>query len=168
MKFINTKLILISALLVSSTSLFSDDANYSKYMKAYENGNYESALKYSQKALKADLKMYDTMSEEVALAYNDMGFFYEKLKRYKKSLKAHKKALSIRSSLLGIGHPDTVASYNNIAAVYNSMGNNIAALKYMNKALDMCQSTLGYDHPNTLAVQSSVDALIKKQRVAIK
>lgn len=127
-----------------------------------EQGYYDKALEYHQKALLIREKVLGTEHPETACSYNNIGSAYREQGKYDKALECHLKALAIREKLLGTEHPDTAASYNNIGSVYDDKDDYDKALEYYFKAMKIVEKNLG-EHPNTASSYNNIGSVYYKQ-----
>ena len=108
--------------------------------------DYPKALSYFQRCVKLQITMYGEYDERTAVAYNSIGFVYEKQGAYDKALDYYNKALNIWLLTIGNMHPYVGFSYNNIGNVYSRQGQYDKALKYHLMALDVREKSLGKEH----------------------
>lgn len=133
---------------------------YSKAAMIYcDDGKYEKAMEYNQKAIVIQEKIADPMNLDLATSYNSIGFVYYHKGNYEKSLEYNRKALAIREKVLGNEHQRTADSYHSIGFIYSRKGDYDKALKYYEKALAIANKVLGEDHPSTAIFYHSVAAV---------
>jgi len=112
-------------------------------------GGYSKGLKLALKAKELIEKEYgkeDTISADV---YNEIGEFYQHLRKYDKAIIYLEKALKIRLDTLVENHPSTAISYNNLGAVLMNKEEYDKAIEYLEKALKINLSTFGENHSRT-------------------
>ena len=112
-----------------------------------EEGHYDQAMDYCQKALDIRLKILGEVHPDVANSYQSIGGIYHSKRDYNQALNYHHKAAKIRLEALGEPHPNMEKIYNNIGTVYLDKGDYDQALKYHQKTLDICK-TRHATHPN--------------------
>jgi len=82
---------------------------------AYSNqGNYNEAVKYYQRALKIDIKKLGIEHPDVAGDYHNLGVAYSNQGNYDKAIEYYQKAYRIAAKRLGINHPDTKRYKSNL------------------------------------------------------
>jgi len=118
---------------------------YNRIGKVYRlEGNYEKALKYDIKSLKAVESIPD--SKNKALYLNNIGIDYYRINDFEKALDFLTESLTMRKNISdSLGTAD---SYNNLAMVYDDMGERDKALDYYHKALGYYQQI---DEPDGVA-----------------
>ena len=131
------KILVVIALMLSF--LLGNDANL--YIKlgydSFQDGDYNKALEYWNKALDIQKEISGEKNEGVAIIYGAISSMHYNLGDYNKALEYYNKALDIQKQILGERHPDTAKSYNSIGEIYYSLGDYNKALEYYNKALDI-------------------------------
>ncbi|CAF0925921.1 unnamed protein product [Adineta steineri] len=125
-------------------------------MIKYNQGEYQEALPYFEKALEIKQQSLPSNHPSFAASYNSIGLVNDNMGDYPKALSAHEKALEIRQQSLPPNHPDLAASYNNIGLVHRSMGNYPKALSYYEKALEIQQQSLASNHPDLAAFYNNI------------
>lgn len=101
-----------------------------------ENGNYQEALQYFQKALTIFLDI-NKKSMDVATCYNCIGASLSHIENYDLALEYLEKALEIRLSLEGDRGLNTANSYSNIGSVHSDLGHYCEAMDCYIKALNI-------------------------------
>ena len=114
----------------------------------YDNGDYDNALPYYEKALELQLQTYGEESEEVVGSYNSIGDVYYYKNEHDAARRYYDKALAICLRALGENHPATAESYNNIGTLYYAQNEYDTALEYYEKALTIELRVLGEIHPD--------------------
>ena len=114
-----------------------------------DQGNYEKALKYFEKALAINGLVLGMCHQDTAATYNNMALAYEAQGNYEKALECFEKALVIKKLVLGTSHSSIATTYNNMAVVYEDQGNYEKALEYYIKALAINELVLGTCHQDT-------------------
>ncbi|CAF0764160.1 unnamed protein product [Adineta steineri] len=112
-----------------------------------EQGDYEKAICYYEKALEIRQKTLPSNHPSFATSYNNIGCVYNKMGEYSKALSYYEKALEIRQKTLPSNDPDLAISYNNIGSVYDDMEEYAKTLSFYEKAPEIFQKTLPSNHP---------------------
>ncbi|CAF1457802.1 unnamed protein product [Adineta steineri] len=131
----------------------SDKANiyYQLGWIKYNQGKYQEALSYYEKALTIRQQSLPSNHPDLAMSYNNIGSVYYSMGDYPKALFYYEKALVIRQQSLPYNHPDLGDSYSNIGNVFSRMGNYSKALLSQEKALTIRQQSLPSNHPDLSA-----------------
>ncbi|CAF1435087.1 unnamed protein product [Adineta steineri] len=111
-------------------------------------GDYEKAIWYYEKALEIQQKTLPSNHHELATLYNNIGSVYASMGEYTKALSFFERALEINQKTLPSNHPKLAGPYNNIGLVYDRMGECSKALSFFEKALKIRQKTLPSNHPD--------------------
>lgn len=128
------------------------DKQNHKYIWSFGNnlqevGRYNDAIEQFKFSIEL-LQVSDSITEELALCYNNLGMIYEIKGDFDQAVNYLNDALEI--SLHFNNKEDSIsltAEYNNIGMVYKSMGNYKMALNYLYKALDIWLTTFKGAHP---------------------
>jgi tetratricopeptide (TPR) repeat protein len=129
-----------------------DDAEkqsiYNQLGMAKDNqGDYEEAIIFYEKALKIAQKSLPPNHPDLATCYNNIGGVYGNMGEYPKALSSYEKALEIQQKSLPPDHPALATSYNNIGGVCDNMGNYQKALSFYEKAFEIQKKSLPPTHP---------------------
>lgn len=124
-----------------------------------EQGDYEKALEYYDKALDVRERTLGNDHPYTATTYNNMAGVYKEQGDYEKALEYYEKDLEISERTLGNDHPSTATTYNNMAGVYKAQGDYKKALEYLEKALTVFMAKLGVNHPYTQSTQVSAEIM---------
>ena len=116
-----------------------------------DQGNYQEAIKYFEKALSIYEKTLPPKHPHLASSYNNIGLAYGKINEYSKALEAHENALKIYQKIRPSNHPDLASTFNNIGLVHNGLKEYDEALSFHEKALAIRQQTLPPNHPDIAA-----------------
>jgi tetratricopeptide (TPR) repeat protein len=111
-------------------------------------GKYEEAIGFYEKALEIDQKNLAPTHSDLAASYNNIGMVYDNMGEYSKALSSHEKAIEIFEKTLPENYPLLATSYNNIGLVYMNIGAYSKALSYYQKDLEISQKTLPANHPD--------------------
>ena len=128
-----------------------------------KQGDYASALKWYQKALRIWERVLGTDHPDTATTYNNIGEVYRAQGDYASALEWYQKALRVKERILDTDHPSTATTYNNIALVYKARGNYASALDWYQKALHIFERALGTDHPFTATTYNNIALIYKVQ-----
>ncbi|CAF0770711.1 unnamed protein product [Adineta steineri] len=136
--------------LLEHTSDEGEKALYCNQLGIVKNdqGDYEKAVWYHEKALEIDQKILPSNHPSLASSLNNIGNVYDRIGEYSKSLSSHEKALEIYKKTLPSNHPSLAASLNNIGNVYDRIGEYSKALSSHEKALEIYKKTLPSNHPS--------------------
>ncbi|CAF0847284.1 unnamed protein product [Adineta ricciae] len=113
-----------------------------------QQGRYLKAIKFYEKALEIDQKMFPSNHLSFAASYNNIGEVYRKMTAYSDALCWYDESLNIQEQSLPSDHPDLASSYNNIGIICGEMGDYSKALIYHEKALQIRQKSLPSAHPD--------------------
>ena len=109
-------------------------------------GDTKTCLMYYQTYILMGVDSGNDNSENMDIAYNNIGMVYDSQGDYLKALEYHFKVLAISERTLG-REGLIAASYNNIGRTYTNQGNYPKALEYYFKALTICERIYDADHP---------------------
>ncbi|CAF1440021.1 unnamed protein product [Adineta steineri] len=139
------------SVLLEQTSNKSEKQHYYNqlgYIKD-EQGDYENAIEYYEKALTIKEKTLPSNDPSLATSYNNIAGVYYSMEEYSKALSYYERALEIYQKTLSSDHQlDLATSYNNMGMVYKSMEEDLKALSYYEKDLKIRQKTLPSTHPS--------------------
>lgn len=110
-------------------------------------GDYDTAMKYNNRALAASLKQNGEQSMETALCYNNIASSYYYKKDYQTALGNFRKALGIWSETMGEDYEAVARAYDNVASVYKELGNYGEARKNLDKAFEIKKRLYGDNSP---------------------
>jgi len=100
--------------------------------------NYNSAMKYYQRALDVSSKIYGYNSLLVASFYNNIGGLYVRMEDFTNGLDYLQKAIDIKLQNTDMGQINLETSYNNLGSIYAEQGKLNKALEYFIKASESC------------------------------
>ncbi|CAF4299643.1 unnamed protein product, partial [Rotaria sordida] len=106
-------------------------------MIKYNLGQYNEAIKFSQKSLDIKEKTLPPNDPNLASSYNNIGIVYKNMGEYSKALSSYERSLDIDKKALPPNHPDLASSYNNIGLVYDNMGEYSKALSSYERSLEI-------------------------------
>ena len=121
---------------------------------AGEAGYFWNKVAEHRRELKCKLRTVEKREKkqpgtnELAVAYNNVGSTYGTLGEHKRALEYKLKALKIREQVLQEDHPSIAASYNNVGTSYGELGNHKKALEFKLKALEIRKRILEENHPD--------------------
>ena len=118
--------------------------NVTKY---YNEGKYEIAIEYGEKAVIQAEKEFGKNHPNYATSLNNLFLLYKAMGQYEKAEPLFLKALAIRKEILGENHPDYATSLNNLAALYEAMGQYEKSEPLILKASEIYKEVLGENHP---------------------
>ncbi|CAF0814736.1 unnamed protein product [Didymodactylos carnosus] len=128
-----------------------------------DQGDYEKALLYYNKALGTELNAPNSDQIRMANYYNNIGLVYHGLQRYSEALEMLEKSLQIQQKILPPNHPSLARSYNNISLVYNKQGNTNQAIEFLNKALEVQINSLPPNHPDLGTAYTNMGLVLNDQ-----
>lgn len=126
-------------------------------------GDYDTAMKYNNRALAASQKQNGEESMQTALCYNNIAGSYYYRKDYQKALANYQKALAIWSQSLGEDYDVVATAYDNVASVYKETGNYGEAKKCLDKAFDIKKRLYGDNNPSLGTIYNNRGGLCEKQ-----
>ena len=112
----------------------------------WNQGKFECAQEYYEKALAAKLTCLGPQNTEVADALNGIGWCFHSLENYEGALEYFENALQTLLLCLGPDHSSVAVTYSNIGEVYYEQKNHEKALEYHEKALSIDLNSLGAYH----------------------
>lgn len=134
--------------LLGSVTNQDDEALYNHQLGCmkHDQGNYEEALRYYEKAIDLREKTLSGSQLRLAASYNNIGTVYHDMSDYSKALSFYEKAFDIRNIALSAHHPDLATSYSNLGLLYDNTGEYCKALSFHQKALSIYQIALPENH----------------------
>ena len=127
-------------------------------------GDLDGALKYAQRALSIDEKVYGPEHPTVAIDANNIAVILKAKGDLEGALQYEQRALSIDEKVYGPEHPTVAIRANNIGQILKAKGDLDGALKYTQRALTICLDSFGPDNPSTKIVAGNVEGI--KQAIA--
>ncbi len=128
-----------------------------------QTGKVDKAIDF-QKSIIAKLeKMSKQPTQELAIAYQFLGFIYRDSGQHQQALTTFKKLLQITEQLDGKEHLNTVSGYINVAVSYLALKNTKQAKTYLNKAkktVDKLEKALKKDNTSSDKVKQAKQANI--------
>ncbi|MGA1841058.1 MAG: tetratricopeptide repeat protein, partial [bacterium] len=113
----------------------------------YTLGEALKAIKYYEKALGIDLKVFGDKHPNVARDYNNLGSAYSYLGEVQKAIEYYEKALGIIMGVYGEYHTYVATTNNNLGSAYRDLGEAQKAIEYYEKALGIFMGVYGEYHP---------------------
>jgi tetratricopeptide (TPR) repeat protein len=129
----------------------------------YNQGEYQEAIKFYQKALEIKKEMFSPNHPNLANTIIALGNVYYSMGEYSKALSSQEKALEISQKSLPPNHPDLADSYNNIGSLHGQMGKYLKALPYFEKALKIRQQSLPSNHPDLAVSYNNIGNVYYKK-----
>ena len=114
-----------------------------------EQGKYQEAIPIAEGALVVARRARGLENSGTAIALNNLGFLFEKMRDYAKAEPLLQEALRIRQKVLWPEHPDIAVSLNNLALWYQDTGEYAKAEPLLQEALRIRQKVLGPEYPDT-------------------
>lgn len=127
-------------------------------------GDYDTAMKYNNRALVASQKQDGEQSMNTALCYNNIASSYYYKKDYRQALDNFQKTISIWSELLGEDYEMVARAYDNVASVYMEQGNYGEARKNLDKAFEIKKRLYGDNSPELGELYLNRGGLCEKQK----
>ena len=115
-------------------------------------GDLDGALRYTQRALTIDEKVYGPDHPNVAVDANNIGPILQDKGDLDGALRYTQRALTIDEKVYG---PTTLTCHpaNNIGTILQDKGDLDGALRYAQRALAIDEKVYGPDHPNVARCQ---------------
>ena len=110
-------------------------------------GDYNSALRYYDKARKIQELVLGENHPDMATTYNYIGIVYANKGDYTTALEYYDKARKIQELVLGENHLFFSQIYHNIGRVYVDKGDYDIALQYYDKAMKIQKRVFDENHP---------------------
>lgn len=114
----------------------------------HDQERYGEAEPLHLRALEIRLAVHGPDHPEVALSYNDVGWFYYLTGDYERAEDYHLRCLELERELYDPEHPNIALSLNNLGLVDLEQGELDSAEDRFNQALAMRRKRLQPDHPN--------------------
>ncbi len=125
------------------------EANNVLGVVAHEQGRYEEALAYYEKALAIRRRSEENVDLDIARVLNQIGANYSDRGFTDKAMSLYEESLRIRKRELGVDHLDVSQSYNNIANLHFEVGSMAKAVEFHKEALRIRSSIAGIEHIET-------------------
>ena len=106
-----------------------------------ELGNYDEAIEYQKKAL----PMFSPNSEELGVAFQNLGNLYYKQNKLGEAANMFERSLAVYSQLLPNNDSFFISLYNNLASVHCLLGNHKKLTDYSDKLLAFRINTISED-----------------------
>ena len=124
-------------------------------------GDLEGALKYEQRALSIDEKVYGPEHPTVAIFANNIGQILQDKGDLEGALQYEQRALSMDEKVYGPEHPTVAIRANNIGTILKDKGDLEGALKYAQRALSIDEKVYGPEHPNVATIANNIGQILK-------
>lgn len=128
-----------------------------------ESIKYDEASIYLQKALSICERIYAPDHSDIATSLNNLALLYQDQGFFNKAKSLYLKALEIRKHVLGNQHPDFAASVNDLASLYHLQGLYDKAEPLYLKALEIRETVLGQQHTDVSTILNNLAALYDEQ-----
>lgn len=126
-------------------------------------GDYITALRYYEKALKISEKVSGEKHHSTATIYSNLAGVYKVQGDYATALRYYEKTLAIRKKVFGKENPSIAMTYNNLAGIYKTQRDYATALNYYEKALAIQEKAYGKEHPHTAVMYGNVAVLYQEK-----
>nr|ACD54747.1 tetratricopeptide 2-like protein [Adineta vaga] len=127
-----------------------------------QQGDYESAVAFSEKGLEIVKKSFSSNSPEQTTFYIDLGSLNKKMGVYSKALTYYEKALEIQQQTLPPDHSDLPITYNYIGSIYEKMGQYSKALSFHEKAYEIQKISRSTNSSNFATTNSYIGFVYEK------
>src|SRR5215470_14231787 len=117
-------------------------------------GDLDGALRYTERALTIDEKVYGPEHPTVAIDVNNIGGILKAGGDLDGALRNIQRALTIDEKVYGPEHPTVAIDVNNIGQILEAKGDLDGALRYTQRALTIGEKVDGPDHP-TVALRAN-------------
>jgi tetratricopeptide (TPR) repeat protein len=124
-------------------------------------GDLEGALKYQQRALTIDEKVYGPQHSDVATTTNNIAVILKEKGDLEGALKYQQRALSIDEKVYGPEHPNVARDANNIGTILKDKGDLEKALKYEQRALSIDEKLYGPEHPDVAICANNIAVILR-------
>ncbi|MEO6610844.1 MAG: tetratricopeptide repeat protein [Chitinophagaceae bacterium] len=154
-------LLLLSILFFSSIEVSCQnllDLN-KKFVELFQQGKYEEAIPYAEKAFATAKKELPEDHPDYATNLENLGWVYLTAGYYSKAEPAYKELVKLKARLLGKEHSDYATMLNNLAILYYYMGEYVKAEPYYLEALSVRKKVLGDEHPDYATSLDNLGAL---------
>jgi tetratricopeptide (TPR) repeat protein len=121
-----------------------------------EQGHYENALKYCNKAIQVPNELDDSYQLEMAHCLHSTGSSYLGQRKYDEALEYYEQALDIKRAYLPENHVDIAETLNSIGLVHLMNKDLEKAFNYYLSSLEMYQTCLPEDHPDIANVLHNI------------
>lgn len=126
-------------------------------------GDYDTAMKYNNRALAASQKQNGEESMQTALCYNNIASSHYYKKEYQKAINNFQKALGIWEKSLGEDYDVVAIAYDNMASVYKDTGKYDEAKKCLDKAFEIKKRLYGDNSPQLATLYNNRGGLCDMQ-----
>ena len=116
-----------------------------------EVGLYDKSLKYTNHALDIYKGMQEDWGEEIALAYNNLGFIYIQKKEFEKAEQSLLQGVGILEER-GKENRTYIFFYKTFGILYSEKEEYEKAEKYLKKALKVCKKLYGNKNSETITI----------------
>jgi tetratricopeptide (TPR) repeat protein len=124
-------------------------------------GDLAAALRYTQRALAIDEKLYGPNHPDVAIRANNIGMILKDKGDLDGALRYTQRALTIGEKVYGPNHPDAAIRANNIGMILKDKGDLDAALRYTQRALTIDEKLYGPNHPNVAIRANNIGQILQ-------
>lgn len=134
-------------------------------------GQYDEALKVSQKLLENSVQHFGEQHPVTASAFNNAALMHKYLGNFEESRDMYHRALRVYGEIVGKDHASYAAALNNLANLFRAQSQidekltkmerlqlNEAAIEYFEEALEIRKVELGKDHPHTVTSHTNLGA----------
>ena len=126
---------------------------------ADDKGEFESSLKWYNKALEIVTKSLGPNHPDMATIHNSIGIVCRQKSDYGAARESCKKALTIRVKAYGQDHPLVAACLNNMASIYQEEKKYSKALEVYQGALMILEKHLPAEHPHLGRLHNNIGIL---------
>jgi tetratricopeptide (TPR) repeat protein len=124
-------------------------------------GDLEGALKYEQRALTIQEKVYGPEHPEVAIFANNIGQILQAKGDLEGALKYTQRALAIDEKVYGPEQPTVAIRANNIGQILQAKGDLEGALQYTQRALTIDEKVYGPEQPQVAIIANNVGQILQ-------
>ena len=127
------------------------------------NGEYSTALKYAQMAVKLSVVACGEHDHFTLTSQAELAILYRHLGRYEEAERLTKEVLRLREKILGPEHIETLASQNSLAIILHNQGKYAIAERLHKQILDVRERLLGPSHNDTMKSLNNLGLSLKRQ-----
>ena len=138
------------------------EPNYQAGIVAYQQGNYDEAVRSTKAALKA-AKSFGRDDPRLANTLYNLAVLYDAQGKYAEAEPLYNRSLAIKKKDLGPEFPQAALNLDNLADLYQDQGKYHEAEQLYKRALAIDEKVLGPQHPELIVDLNDLAALYHVQ-----
>ncbi len=125
-------------------------------------GHAEEAVALQRKNVEAQRALAGDDSENVALAYNELGSALHDAGRFREAAKNYLESMRLYAPIIGTESSRYTQPLNNLASAYDDMGDYAAAIPLFRQSLSIRRKALGEDDPAVARAQQNLARVLTR------